>query len=49
MTNTPAKEPGRLFPTRIDPDVLEVGLACVPDWVPSEYREFYNSYGSFVF
>ena len=48
MTNTPAKEPGRLFPTRIDPDVLEVGLACVPDCVPSEYREFHNSYGSFV-
>ena len=49
MTNTPDKEPGRLFRMQIDPDVLEVGLACVPDWVPAEYREFYNSYGSFVF
>ena len=48
MSDTPEKQPGRLVPWRwpIDPDVLELSLACVPDWVPSEYREFFDSYNS---
>ena len=51
MSDTPAKQPGRLVPWRwpIDQDVLELSLSCVPDWVPSEYREFFDSYNSFDF
>lgn len=49
MTNTPAKEPGRLipWPYDVDSDVLAFGLSCVPDWVPPEYCEFFESYAAF--
>lgn len=51
MLDAPEKEPGRLIPwiRGFDPDVIEFSLACVPDWVPSEYREFFNSYVAFEF
>ena len=43
------KEPGTLFEEELDPDVVELALACVPDWVPAEYREFCKSYIEFDF
>ena len=43
------KEPGTLFAEELDPDVVEFGLACVPDWVPGEYREFFKTYVAFGF
>ena len=49
MTRTSAREPGRLIPWPfvIDSAVLAFGLSCVPAWVPSEYREFFDSYAAF--
>ncbi|OFT82450.1 hypothetical protein HMPREF3101_07465 [Corynebacterium sp. HMSC29G08] len=43
------KKPGRLFEEELDPDVVEFGLSCVPDWVPGEYREFFKTYVEFDF
>ena len=43
------KKPGRLFEEELDPDVVEFGLSCVPDWVPGEYREFFKTYVDFDF